>query len=602
MKKKLLSLLLLLPILNINAQWKPAGDKIKTKWAEDIDVNNVLGEYPRPILERSEWQNLNGLWEYAVLPIGKNEPTQYEGKILVPFAIESSLSGVQRELGKENELWYKRTFNISYKWKGKSVLLHFGAVDWKTEVFLNDIKIGTHTGGYTPFCFDITPYLTTGNQKLVVKVWDPTTDSYQPVGKQRKNPSEIWYTPVSGIWQTVWLEPVNKKYITSVATTPDIDNQKLKLKVATCGTTFGDVIEVLVKDGNCMVAKVKAAIGQELEIPIDDPKLWSPESPFLYDLEINLSANGANQDKVKSYAAMRKISTKRDENGIVRLQLNNKDYFQFGPLDQGWWPDGLYTAPSDEALVYDIQKTKDFGFNMIRKHVKVESARWYTHCDRLGILVWQDMPNGDRSPQWQMHNYFKGSELIRSAESEANYRKEWKDIIDYLMPYPSIVTWVPFNEAWGQFKTEEIAEWTKAYDPSRLVNPASGGNFYHTGDMLDLHSYPDPKMFLYDAERTNVLGEYGGIGLPVQGHMWQAEKNWGYVQFKNSKEVTDEYIKYAEILKKMIYSGFSAAVYTQTSDVEGELNGLITYDRKVIKVDEDRIRKVNQEICNILDK
>lgn len=602
MKKKLLTLLLLLPILNISAQWKPAGDKIKTKWAEAIDVNNVLGEYPRPILERSEWQNLNGLWEYAVLPIGKNEPTQYEGKILVPFAIESSLSGVQRELGKENELWYKRTFNISSKWKGKSVLLHFGAVDWKTEVFLNDIKIGTHTGGYTPFCFDITPYLTTGNQKLVVKVWDPTTDSYQPVGKQRKNPSEIWYTPVSGIWQTVWLEPVNKKYITSVATTPDIDNQKLKVKVATCDTTFGDLIEVLVKDGNRMVAKVKAAVGQELEIPIDDPKLWSPESPFLYDLEINLSANGANQDKVKSYAAMRKISTKRDKNGIVRLQLNNKDYFQFGPLDQGWWPDGLYTAPSDEALVYDIQKTKDFGFNMIRKHVKVESARWYTHCDRLGIIVWQDMPNGDRSPQWQMHNYFNGSELIRSAESEANYRKEWKDIIDYLMPYPSIVTWVPFNEAWGQFKTVEIAEWTKAYDPSRLVNPASGGNFYHTGDMLDLHSYPDPKMFLYDAERATVLGEYGGIGLPVQGHIWQAEKNWGYVQFKNSKEVTDEYIKYAKILKKMIYSGFSAAVYTQTTDVEGEVNGLITYDRKVVKLEEDRIRKVNQEICNILDK
>lgn len=299
---------------------------------------------------------------------------------------------------------------------------------------------------------------------------------------------------------------------------------------------------------------------------------------------------------------MRKVSTKRDENGIVRLQLNNKDYFHFGPLDQGWWPDGLYTAPTDEALLYDVQKTKDFGYNMIRKHVKVEPARWYTHCDRVGLLVWQDMPNGDQSPQWQMRNYFNGSELIRSAASEANYRKEWKGIMDYLISYPSVAVWVPFNEAWGQFKTAEITEWTKAYDPSRLVNPASGGNHYRTGDMLDLHNYPGPGMFLYDAERATVLGEYGGIGLPLEKHLWQTDKNWGYVQFKNSKDVTDEYIKYAEQLKKMIMSGFSGAVYTQTTDVEGEVNGLMTYDRKVIKLEEDRLRKINLEICNSLNK
>jgi len=602
MKNKTLLLLLLLPFISLNAQWKPAGDKIKTRWAETIDVKNVLPDYPRPIMERPDWQNLNGLWEYAILPVGEVQPVRFDGNILVPFAVESSLSGVQKELGKDKELWYMRTFTVPSNWKDKKILLHFGAVDWKTEVFLNDIKIGTHTGGYTPFSFDITPYMVSGNQKLVLKVWDPTTEGYQPVGKQNCRPEGIWYTPVSGIWQTVWLEPVNNKHITAVKSVSDIDSRKLKIDVCTQDASFGDIVEVILKDGNNLVSKTKAAVGQTVEIPVSNPKLWSPESPFLYDLEINLYTNGQLQDKVKSYTAMRKVSIKRDNNGIVRLQLNNKNYFHFGPLDQGWWPDGLYTAPTDEALLYDIKKTKDFGYNMIRKHVKVEPARWYTHCDRQGILVWQDMPNGDRSPQWQMHNYFNGSEIIRSAESEANYRKEWKEIIDYLISYPSIVTWVPFNEAWGQFKTPEIAEWTKAYDPSRLVNPASGGNHYRTGDMLDLHNYPGPNMFLYDAERPTVLGEYGGIGLALEGHLWQPDKNWGYVQFKNSKDATDEYIKFAEVLKKMIRSGFSGAVYTQTTDVEGEVNGFITYDRKVIKLEEDRARKINMEICNSLNQ
>ncbi len=602
MRLKIFLTLALLPMISAYCQWKPAGEKIKTVWADKIDVNNVLSEYPRPIMERNDWQNLNGLWEYAILPMGQTEPGNFDGKILVPFAVESSLSGVQKELGKDNELWYKRTFTVPSNWENKKILLHFGAVDWKTEVFINDIKIGTHTGGYTPFSFDITPYLNSGSQKLVVKVWDPTTEGYQPVGKQNKNPEGIWYTPVSGIWQTVWLEPVSQKYITSVRTVSDIDSKKIKITVPVEGASFGDIIEVTLKDGSSVLAKVKAAVYQTLEIPVSNPKLWSPDSPFLYDLDIALYSGGQLKDKVKSYTAMRKVSVKRDENGIVRMQLNNRDYFHFGPLDQGWWPDGLYTAPTDEALVYDIQKTKDFGYNMIRKHVKVEPARWYTYCDRIGLLVWQDMPNGDRSPQWQNRNYFNGSELIRSAESEANYRKEWKDIIDYLYSYPSIAVWVPFNEAWGQFKTTEIAEWTKAYDPSRLVNPASGGNHYRTGDILDLHNYPGPEMYLYDAERVNVLGEYGGIGLPLQNHLWQPDKNWGYVQFKNSKEVTDEYIKYGEMLKKMIRSGFSAAVYTQTTDVEGEINGLMTYDRKVIKVEEDRLRRINMEICNSLDK
>ncbi len=586
--------------LNASGQWKPAGDKIKTEWANKIDPNKVLPEYPRPLMERQDWQNLNGLWDYAILPSGQAEPTKFDGKVLVPFAVESSLSGVQKSVGEENELWYKRIFTVPAGWKGKNILLHFGAVDWKAEVFINDIKIGTHTGGYTPFCFDITPFVGTGDQKLVVKVWDGTDTGFQPHGKQVKNPNGIWYTPVTGIWQTVWLEPVNEKYIANVKSVPQIDNNRLSVNVCAKNTQAADIIEVKVKEGTKVITTAKATINQTLDLNIPNAKLWSPESPFLYDLEVTLYNKGKVVDQVKSYCAMRKISTKRDANGIVRMQLNNKDYFQFGPLDQGWWPDGLYTAPTDEALAYDIKKTKDFGFNMIRKHVKVEPARWYTHCDRLGMLVWQDMPSGDRSPQWQDHNYFNGTELKRSTESEANYRKEWKEIMDLTYSNPSVVVWVPFNEAWGQFKTPEIAEWTKAYDPSRLVNPASGGNHYHTGDILDLHHYPGPDMYLYDAERVTVLGEYGGIGLPLQDHLWQSDKNWGYVQFKNSKEVTDEYIKFAEQLKKMIKAGFSAAVYTQTTDVEGEVNGLMTYDRKVIKLEEDRLKKINTEICRML--
>lgn len=603
MKTFLLLIILLFSSVSSFAQWKPAGDKIKTVWAEKIDPNNVLPEYPRPIMERDKWQNLNGLWDYAILPMGQQEPQTFDGKILVPFAVESSLSGVQKELGKEKELWYRRTFTIPSDWKSKNVILHFGAVDWKAEVYLNNIKIGTHTGGYTPFCFDVTPFLTSGNQKLVVKVWDPTSDSSIPRGKQVTNPNGIWYTPVSGIWQTVWLEPVNNKHIVGITPIANIDNNNLKVKVCTKNTESSDIVEVKLKDNNKVIASAKGVVGQTLDIAIPNAKLWSPESPFLYDLDVTLIERGKSVDKVSSYAAMRKVSKKRDANGIIRIQLNNKDIFHFGPLDQGWWPDGLYTAPTDEALKYDIVKTKDFGYNMIRKHVKVEPARWYTHCDRLGILVWQDMPNGDQGPHWDMHHYFDGKEVTRSIESEQNFRKEWKEIMDYLMPYPSIAIWVPFNEAWGQFKTQEITEWTQYYDPSRLVNPASGGNHYlKVGDILDFHKYPSPEMMMYDNERITVIGEYGGIGMPLTDHLWQPDKNWGYVQFKSAKEVTDEYVKYGRQLLNLVKSGISGGVYTQTTDVEGEVNGLITYDRKVIKVEEDRIRKINQEIINSLSE
>ena len=583
------------------AQWQPAGDKIKTRWASEIDVNNVLPEYPRPIMERGEWQNLNGLWDYAIIPVGQT-PTNYDGEILVPFAVESSLSGVQKRVGGDNELWYHREFNVPSKWRNSRVLLHFGAVDWKADVWVNDIKVGQHKGGYTPFSFDITPALINGTNTVKVKVWDPTDQGFQPRGKQVNDPHGIWYTPVTGIWQTVWLEPVPETYIKDLKITPDIDKNILLVEAITNINTTAKRIEVKVKEGKSVVATAQSINNEPVEIAMpQNAKLWSPNNPHLYDLEVIVWDGNKQLDKVDSYAAMRKYSMKRDDKGIVRLQLNNKDLFHFGPLDQGWWPDGLYTAPTDEALEYDIIKTKDLGFNMIRKHVKVEPARWYTHCDRHGMIVWQDMPNGDRSPEWQMHSYYTGSERERSAESETNFRQEWKELMDYLYSYPSVGVWVPFNEAWGQFKTAEITEWTKAYDPTRLVNPASGGNHYTVGDMLDLHNYPNPRMYLYDAQRATVLGEYGGIGWAHKDHLWEPDRNWGYVQFNSSKEVTDEYIKYAEELKQLIRQGFSAAVYTQTTDVEVEVNGLLTYDRKLVKVDEERVRKINQEICNILN-
>lgn len=585
------------------AQWQPAGEKVKTKWAEEINPEKVLPEYPRPVMERNEWQNLNGLWNYAITEKGKS-PASYEGQILVPFAVESSLSGVGKTVGADKELWYQRTFTVPASWKGKKVMLNFGAVDWKADIWLNDIKIGQHTGGFTPFSLDITTALASkGDNKLVVKVWDPTDKGPQPRGKQVNSPEGIWYTSVTGIWQTVWMEPVADYHITDIRTASDIDRNKLTIDVATNMKSPSEIIEVKIFDNKQLIATGKGLNGQTIEIQMpDNAKLWSPDSPFLYSMEVALTQGGKVTDKVNSYTAMRKYSTRRDKNGIVRLQLNNQDVFQFGPLDQGWWPDGLYTAPTDEALVYDIQKTKDFGFNMIRKHVKVEPARWYTHCDKIGMIVWQDMPNGDREPEWQMYNYFTGNELNRTAESEACYRKEWKEIMDYLYNYPCIGVWVPFNERWGQFKTVEIAEWTAKHDPSRLINPASGGNHFPCADILDLHHYPNPTLDFYDAGRATVLGEYGGIGLALKDHLWEPNHNWGYVKFNTSQEVTDQYLKYADELYQLIPRGFSAAVYTQTTDVEMEVNGLMTYDRKVIKIDEPKIKAVNSKICNSLNQ
>ncbi len=579
--------------------YEPAGDRIMTKWGENFDPSNIWQEYPRPIMERQEWQNLNGLWEYAIIGKESKTPTDWQGEILVPFCAESSLSGVGKEVGADNALWYRRNFSVPKSWRGRDILLNFGAVDWQADVWVNGAKVGSHTGGYTPFSLNITQALNPkGDNRIVVRVWDPTDKGYQPRGKQHSRPHQIWYTPVTGIWQTVWLEPVNRNHISDLKILPDIDNNTLTVKVQSEGDNKQYITEVSVKDKGHTIASGKALTGESVIINMPaDVELWSPENPKLYDLEVRLSADGKTLDMVESYAAMRKFSMKPDDNWIRRLQLNNTDLYQYGPLDQGWWPDGLYTAPSYEAMIYDVDKTKDWGFNMIRKHVKVEPALWYTYCDRNGIIVWQDMPNGDKNHEWQARNYFDGEEFVRTPESEANYRKEWQEIIDCLYSYPCIAVWVPFNEAWGQFKTKDITDWTKNYDPSRLVNPASGGNFYPCGDMVDVHSYPSPPTtHVYDAKRANVLGEYGGIGMVAEGHVWMPDSNWGYIQHKTPKEVTDTYIDYANRLDRLANDWFVGAVYTQTTDVEVEVNGLMTYDRKVIKIDEPRIREINRRL------
>lgn len=577
-------------------EWAPVGDRIITVWGENLDPADVLSEYPRPQMVREQWMNLNGLWEYAITPI-ESVPEEMDGHILVPFAVESALSGVGRAVTENDALWYSREITIPKDWDGQRIILHFGAVDWKAEVYVDDRLVGEHTGGYTPFSFDITDALGKGRRHtLKVKVTDSTDKWYQPHGKQVTDPRGIWYTAVTGIWQTVWMEPVPSSSINSYYAVSDIDSGTLAVSVD-AALADGDIVEiVLLADG----VPVVEAEGREVTLHVPDMKLWSPFDPYLYDIEIKVVSDGAIVDCVKGYAAMRKISYARDEDGHKRMLLNNKPLFQYGPLDQGWWPDGLYTAPSDEALAFDIEKTKEMGFNLIRKHVKVEPARWYWHCDRLGMLVWQDMPSttyGDN--KWGNHAYGTGTDSKITQEGKDNYYSEWGEIIQDFKVFPCIVSWVPFNEAWGQFDTEDVVQFTRAQDPTRLINYASGGNFEKcSGDILDLHNYPHPEMYLYDSDYINVLGEYGGIGWPVEGHLWQPDRNWGYIQFKSADEVLDVYEKYADMLIELIDDGFAAAIYTQITDVEIEVNGLMTYDRKVVKLDMERLNAINRRVID----
>ena len=544
---------------------------------------------------RDQWMNLNGLWEYAITP-AEAEPDKMDGNILVPFAVESALSGVGRAVGENEALWYEREFIVPEEWAGQRVQLNFGAVDWKAEVYVDGAFVGEHTGGYAPFSFDVTDMLAKGKKhSLKVKVTDRTDKWFQPRGKQVSQPEGIWYTAVTGIWQTVWMEPVPASHIDSYYAVADIDEGTLAVTVD-AALEDGDVVEVVLLADGAPVAKAE---GREVTLAVPEMRLWSPSDPYLYDLEIKVLRDGVAADAVKGYTAMRKISYAVDKDGHKRMLLNNEPLFQYGPLDQGWWPDGLYTAPSDEALAFDIEKTKEMGFNMIRKHVKVEPSRWYWHCDRLGMLVWQDMPSiADNSTNvWDNRTYENGTDTPVPDDAKANYYKEWGEIMSAFKVFPCIVTWVPFNEAWGQFDTEEVVKFTRAQDPTRLINYASGGNFVKcSGDILDLHNYPHPEMYLYDKDYINVLGEYGGIGWPVEGHLWQPDRNWGYVQFKSADEVLDTYEKYADMLIDLIDDGFAGAIYTQTTDVEIEVNGLMTYDRKVVKLDMERLSAINRKV------
>ena len=608
MKKNLLFVFVFLSsYVCLQAQeWAVVPGRIKTPWADSVNPAAPHPEYPRPQMVRDRWMNLNGLWNYSILPSNEEAiPQNFQGRILVPFAVESSLSGVGKTVGKDSVLWYERSFNIpnDLSRRGNRLLLHFGAVDWQCDVFVNGKKVGSHQGGYDPFSFDITDAVNRrGTQRIVVRVWDPTDEGPQPRGKQVKKPESIWYTPVTGIWQTVWIEAVNPAHIASFKATPDIDRGTLSLNYDITSRPPGSGVTAEVWDGAVQVARVSTSGNtNSVTIPIPNAKLWSPDAPFLYRLKITFTHKWITLDEFDSYFAMRKISMAPGADGIQRMMLNNKFLFQFGPLDQGWWPDGLYTAPTDGALRFDIEKTKDMGFNMIRKHVKVEPARWYYHADRLGMLVWQDMPSGDLGNRWDSRPgiYGRATDKNRTPESEQIFRTEWAEIMKDFHHFPSIVVWVPFNEAWGQFKTADITNWTMQNDPTRLVNSASGGNFEPVGHIIDMHNYPDPVMphpDLFGAKQILVLGEYGGLGLPVEGHTWQDKNNWGYQSFKTREELYKRYSDMITRLEHLIEKGLSAAVYTQTTDVEIETNGLMTYDRKVVKMPEDSLRAIHAKL------
>lgn len=600
----LLALLLLQYSLTAQENWQIVPGKITSPWAEKVNPASPLAEYPRPQLVRNEWTNLNGMWQYSILPKDQQSiPADIQGSILVPYAVESALSGVGKTVGKDSILWYKKTISVPGS-KNKNILLHFGAVDWLCTVFVNGKEVGSHQGGYDPFSLDITSALKKGSkQDIAVRVWDPSDDGPQPRGKQIKNPHGIWYTPVTGIWQTVWLEAVPKTYIVETKQTPDVDQKLLRVSAKVENLQPGDQVMVSAWDGTTKIAEQVLPANGEASLSIQNAKLWSPDNPFLYDLRYSVLRKNKVLDQATSYFAMRKVSMQPDKNGIQRMLLNDRFVFQYGPLDQGWWPDGLYTAPTDEALRFDIEKTKEMGFNMIRKHVKVEPARWYFYCDKLGMLVWQDMPSGDLGNRWESRPgvYGRATEKDRTAESESIFKTEWNEIMQDLHNFPSIIVWVPFNEAWGQFKTDEIVNWTAKKDASRLVNGASGGNFTEAGHIFDLHNYPEPLMphpDLFGKKMVLVLGEFGGLGLPMENHTWQEKNNWGYQSFKSKDELLKRYSEFIDRIPNLISKGLSAAVYTQTTDVEIETNGLMTYDRKQIKMPIEKLKEMHSKLYN----
>jgi hypothetical protein len=607
MKKALKTLLIATALLQnlseTKAQsvgWKMKPVTMTTRWAKDVKVDQPHREYPRPQLERKKWTNLNGVWEYAVTAKDVSQPSKFDGQILVPFPIESALSGVKKDLKPEEVVWYKRKIERPVLKANEKLILNFGAVNWDATVYLNGKNIGTHSGGYTSFNFDLTDVLKPGSNELMVKVSNPLEEGIGPRGKQTLNPTQIFYTASSGIWQTVWMEVVAQSYIKSLKITPDLDKGVVNLIVNGSGNA---PLEVKVLDGKKVIATLSglqpSLPGGERNIAIKVPnaKLWSPDSPFLYDLEITLG-----KDKVKSYFGMRKVEIKKDEEGIDRIFLNNKYTYNLGTLDQGYWPDGLYTAPTDEALKFDIRAIKAMGFNTIRKHIKFEPARWYFHADKIGMLVWQDLVQ----PAVEFRK-------DPGQPSKDQFERESKEMLAQFYNYPSITTWVVFNEGWGAYDQERLTKWVKDTDPTRLVNGHSGASIVSgmldagqmkdvttrsiNSDMTDVHSYPFPAIPNALPGKVRVLGEFGGIGVTVEGHSWNdLYRAHAYGDILTPKEFGQKYSMMMDSLSKFEKQGLSASIYTQPFDVEREQNGLFTYDRRYIKLPLAEIRAMNEKV------
>lgn len=597
---------------------KPFQSDLITKWGEDVTAENAWTEYPRPQLKRDDWQNLNGNWDYAVTSAKDEEiPTEWAGKILVPFSLESKLGGVQRLLDASEALWYRRSFTSSRQGDAagkaastqpsETTLLNFEAVDYRCEVFVNGQSVGKHQGGNTPFSFDISGAVRDGDNELVVRVED-ATEEFQLRGKQSLNPHAIWYTQVSGIWQTVWLERVPASYIKDLKITTDASAGTIAVQPIFEGN--GEARVVVKDDGKVVAEGSGSGSGEKIELTIADAKLWSPSSPHLYDLEVSLvDPSGKELDRVQSYAGIRSVGKIKDADGHWRFTLNGDPIFHWGPLDQGWWPDGLLTPPSDGAMLFDIEWLKSAGFNMIRKHIKVEPRRYYYHCDRLGMMVWQDHVSGGPQPEWTR---LKPNPVDAEwpDDEHQQFMLELERMIDVLENHPSIVVWVPFNEAWGQHRTVEVGKWTVERDPSRSINIASGGNFWPVGDVVDAHAYPHPA-FPFDQgeggpfdDYIKVMGEFGGHGYPVKGHLWDTNRrNWGYGDLpKSEAEYKKRYATSLEMLNALRSQGIAAGVYTQTTDVEGEINGLMTYDRKVIKISAEELAEMHKVLFSPVPK
>ena len=575
--------------------WQPAENPLFTTWGENIDPVTPWPEYPRPGMVRNGWMSLNGQWDYAICGSDEERPDP-EGKILVPYPVESALSGVKRMMSDSLALWYSREFVVPKTWKEKQLILNFEASDWETKVWIDDNFAISHRGGYDPFSCNITPYLS-GKKKhnIVVRVTDPVDSGSQPRGKQVSHPKSIWYTPTTGIWQSVWLEPVEKIWIGDIRIVPDIDRELLTVTVTEerCQGPEGcppvdmapSLAEVTVMYDGETIATGSAVTDSAIELQIPSPRLWTPDDPALYDIRVRLITGGTVTDEVLSYAGMRKISLGIDGDGFTRIMLNNNFVWQNGTLDQGFWPDGIYTPPSDEAMVYDVEMLKKMGFNMLRKHVKVENRRFYYHTDRLGMLVWQDMPSGDE--------YIWGDmpDISKSEADSSQFMTELTRMIESKYNSPSIVMWVIYNEGWGQYNTTAVTDYVAALDTTRLVNSASGWTDRGTGHVRDVHHYPEPVAPPAERERATVLGEFGGLGLPVEGHTWE-QKNWGYRNMGDASDLLGKYEEYYDAVRQMVSEkGLSASVYTQTTDVETETNGLMTYDRKVDKMGYENVRK-----------